>query len=317
MTFERQSARAKGPVPRVGAVTGAGRSSYPDPASDTFGMQRSAGNAAVAALLRTRPVAQRAPSADEVAAGSAQMSVMPPAARPVLARGASGRAVATMQAALAAASETPLVADGEYGPQTAALVCLVQRWLDLKVDGIVGPATWQAIDLLTEPLLEEGTADASGEGVPGAASPSPSPAPDGASAGQPPVQREEGDGSADEPQPTSLSAGSVGPGVASIQTGLSMAYPNAGMTIDGTFGAQTLAFVLLYQVDHGLTPDGIVGPETRKHLDPAESLGRKVAAAEELAAFDNDLTGLKDFHDLKTIPPAIVRDMKTLTEKDF
>ena len=194
-------------------------------------------------------------------------------------------------------------------------MCLVQRWLDLKVDGIVGPATWQAIDLLTEPLLEEGTGDASGEGVPGATSPSP--AADGASAGQPAVQREEGDGSSDEPQPTSLTAGSVGPGVASIQTGLSMAYPNAGMTIDGTFGAQTLAFVLLYQVDHGLVADGIVGPETRKHLDPVESAMRKIAAAQELSAFNQDLANMDNLLDLKAIPPAIVRDIKTLTEKDF
>jgi peptidoglycan hydrolase-like protein with peptidoglycan-binding domain len=258
---------------------------------------------------------QRAASADEVAAGSAEMSVMPPAARPVLARGASGRAVATMQAALAAASETSLVADGEYGAQTAALVCLVQRWLDLKVDGIVGPATWQALDLLTEPLLEEGTGDTSGEGVPGAASPSP--APGGAATGQPAVQREEEDGSSGESQPTSLTAGSVGPWVASIQSGLSMAYPNAGVKVDGTFGAQTLAFVLLYQVDHGLVPDGIVGPETRKHLDPVESVLRKVAAAQELASFNQDMSDIDNLLDLRAIPPAIVRDMKTLKERDF
>ena len=42
-----------------------------------------------------------------------------------------------------------------------------------------------------------------------------------------------------------------------------VAYPGAGMIVDVSFGVQTLAFVLLYQVDHGLTPDGIVGPETR------------------------------------------------------
>ena len=96
-----------------------------------------------------------------------------------------------------------------------------------------------------------------------------------------------------------------------------MAYPGAGVVIDGRFGVQTLAFVLLYQVDHGLTPDGIVGPETRKHLDPVESMTRKVAAMEELASFSQDMSDIDNRLDLRAIPPAIVRDMKTLTEKDF
>src|SRR4029077_6144182 len=114
--------------------------------------------------LLTKPAIQRATSAEEVAAGSAAMSVMPPAARPVLppgaggqaaapppaarpvlARGASGQAVATLQAALGAAMAMPLVADGEYGLQTAALVCLLQRSLGLKVDGMVGPETWLSL----------------------------------------------------------------------------------------------------------------------------------------------------------------------------
>ena len=145
VTFERQSTRDRGPATHVGTASGATPSSpfHPD---GIFGMQRSAGNAAVTALL-TKPAIQRATSAEEVAAGSAAMSVMPPAARPVLARGASGQAVATLQAALAAAMAMPLVADGEYGPQTAALVCLLQRWLGLKVDGMVGPETWLSLDV--------------------------------------------------------------------------------------------------------------------------------------------------------------------------
>ncbi len=128
-------------------------------------MQRRAGNAAVTALLRPGAAVQRAASADEVAAGSAEMSVMPPAARPVLARGASGRAVATVQAMLAAALAMPLVADGEYGLQTAALVCLLQRSLGLKVDGMVGPETWLSLDVLSDPLLDEPSEPSSGGGV--------------------------------------------------------------------------------------------------------------------------------------------------------
>ena len=78
-----------------------------------------------------------------------------PEARPVLARGASGPAVATLQAALAATTDMPLTADGEYGPQTAARVCLIQRYLALKVDGIVGPDMWRALDVLGEPFADE------------------------------------------------------------------------------------------------------------------------------------------------------------------
>ena len=138
------------------------------PADGTLGMQRSAGNAAVTELLRARPGVQRATSADEIAAGSAATRVTSPEARPVLARGASGPAVATLQAALAATTDMPLTADGEYGPQTAARVCLIQRYLALKVDGIVGPDMWRALDVLGEPFADEARDGKSGEGAPSA-----------------------------------------------------------------------------------------------------------------------------------------------------
>ena len=278
-------------------------------------MQRSAGNAAVTELLRARPGVQRATSADEIAAGSAATRVTSPEARPVLARGARGPAVATLQAALAATTDMPLTADGEYGPQTAARVCLIQRYLALKVDGIVGPDMWRALDVLGEPFADDARDGASGEGAPSAASPTSGSAPTEQSA----VQREEADETSGDLPARTLTAGSVSPEVFAIQTGLMLAYPGAGMVVDGSFGVQTLAFVLLYQVDHGLTPDGIVGPETRKHLDLVESFTRKAEAMKELSAFQSDLAGadVQDLITLGTIPPAIVRDIKTLGEKDF
>src|SRR6478752_7211590 len=75
VTFERHSARDRAPATRVGTVSAATPSSSIRPEDGTFGMQRSAGNAAVTELLRARPGVQRAASADEVAAGSASLSV--------------------------------------------------------------------------------------------------------------------------------------------------------------------------------------------------------------------------------------------------
>jgi peptidoglycan hydrolase-like protein with peptidoglycan-binding domain len=52
---------------------------------------------------------------------------------------------------------------------------------------------------------------------------------------------------------------SVPSGVSAVQTALDL-------PADGTFGAQTKAAVETFQADHGLTPDGVVGPATRAAL---------------------------------------------------
>lgn len=58
---------------------------------------------------------------------------------PTLRQGAAGDLVRKLQTAL------HVVADGNFGPITAAAVRDVQRKNDLIVDGIVGPMTWAAI----------------------------------------------------------------------------------------------------------------------------------------------------------------------------
>lgn len=61
-------------------------------------------------------------------------------ARPTLRRGASGDLVKTIQRAVGVSD------DGDFGPRTEAAVRAFQRQRGLVPDGIVGPASWKAID---------------------------------------------------------------------------------------------------------------------------------------------------------------------------
>ena len=61
--------------------------------------------------------------------------------------------------------------------------------------------------------------------------------------------------------PKSLRKGDKGPQVTQLQELLN-ADPRYPTKVDGIFGGDTLASVRAFQHDHGLTPDGIVGPLT-------------------------------------------------------
>lgn len=83
--------------------------------------------------------------------GSAQVLIPaaePPArpggskGRPTLRRGATGELVKQLQA------KVGLAVDGNFGPKTEAAVRAFQNAHDLVPDGIVGPATWAALDAL-------------------------------------------------------------------------------------------------------------------------------------------------------------------------
>lgn len=65
-------------------------------------------------------------------------------------------------------------------------------------------------------------------------------------------------------QPT-IALGATGTVVRRAQRALRRT-PNLGVVVDGTFGAATQAAVKEFQQGEGLTPDGIVGPQTWQAL---------------------------------------------------
>lgn len=70
-------------------------------------------------------------------------SEAPPAPPPTIKQGSTGEAVKAWQRTLIAAG-FELVADGSFGPKTAALTKSFQSELHLVADGVVGPATYAA-----------------------------------------------------------------------------------------------------------------------------------------------------------------------------
>jgi hypothetical protein len=79
--------------------------------------------------------------------------------------------------------------------------------------------------------------------------------------------------SAQAPAPSTLSAGSSGDGVSALQAAL-------GVKRTGRFSAATARAVRSFQRKHGLTVDGIVGPQTARALGLASgAVGPKAVAA--------------------------------------
>lgn len=62
-----------------------------------------------------------------------------------LKRGSEGQDVEDLQAALIALDFKPGAADGVYGVYTESAVKAFQKWAQLEFDGIVGPATREAL----------------------------------------------------------------------------------------------------------------------------------------------------------------------------
>ena len=109
------------------------RKSDPDFDMNTF-------RAAVAAIMSgTAPAPVLIPPAEPPARPGA------PAGRPTLRRGATGDLVKQVQAKL----NVDVV--GNFGPKTEAAVRAFQREHNLTPDGIIGPATWAALDGVATP----------------------------------------------------------------------------------------------------------------------------------------------------------------------
>jgi N-acetylmuramoyl-L-alanine amidase len=64
---------------------------------------------------------------------------------PILREGAQGDAVARLQTLLQRRGVFEGGADGDFGPMTLAAVKAAQEKLGLEPDGVVGPATWEAL----------------------------------------------------------------------------------------------------------------------------------------------------------------------------
>ncbi len=156
--------------------------------------------------------------------------------------GASGQDVLDIQEALnTVGMEYPsipiLVEDGIFGSKTRQAVVRFQELFGLDADGIVGPATWNALFEAQNKILN---GDASSPSFP--------------------------------PYPgTPLRLNSRGDDVALIQNRLnfiSIYYQNIpSVTSDGIFGVRTQQSVMAFQRMLGLDPDGIVGPQTWNRIN--------------------------------------------------
>lgn len=81
---------------------------------------------------------------DQTTSGSAPNPSAPPYPGVQLRRGSSGTDVTVVQTQLSARGWT-IGVDGSFGPGTERVVRTFQKNKGLKVDGVVGPATWAAL----------------------------------------------------------------------------------------------------------------------------------------------------------------------------
>jgi peptidoglycan hydrolase-like protein with peptidoglycan-binding domain len=79
-------------------------------------------------------------------------------AEPTLERGSEGPDVKALQEALIELGFKPGEPDGAFGVYTDSAVKAFQFWAQVDQDGIVGPTTWEKLDLAdkSDPTLEEG-----------------------------------------------------------------------------------------------------------------------------------------------------------------
>jgi peptidoglycan hydrolase-like protein with peptidoglycan-binding domain len=142
-----------------------------------------------------------------------------------------------------------VTADGKFGPQTDAATRTWQRSHGLTADGIVGPKTWAAASGGTPTQAPTGQGSFTiPEVVISAAPPPPLTTTQIAAANSMPTIR----------------LGSTGPAVITWQGILRRDSGISGFTIppDGQFGPMTDAATRAWQNSSGITPDGVVGPQT-------------------------------------------------------
>ena len=178
-----------------------------------------------------------------VAIAAPAVNIAQASARPTLRVGSTGSAVSEIQAMLALLGYFDDPVDGQYQTSTEAAIQAFQTDVGLDSDGIVGPATWEA--LLPSPSTEFTPPD-----VPATAT-------------------GDADGATDTPDapvalPT-LRIGMTGPAVSRVQETLDSRGFYEG-AIDGIFGPATEAAVQDFQASVELVADGVVGPATWQAL---------------------------------------------------
>lgn len=132
--------------------------------------------------------------------------------------------------------------DGIYGSRTEAAVRRFQEFFGLAADGLVGRATWYALVRVYVAVTRLSELDSEGQRF----------------------------YSINWSFPRTLSVGARGSDVRNLQYLLSVAAEFISTVspvgIDGVFGEQTRQAVIGYQRYVGLSPDGIVGPQTWDRL---------------------------------------------------
>ncbi|MEN6461247.1 MAG: peptidoglycan-binding protein [Syntrophomonas sp.] len=133
---------------------------------------------------------------------------------------------------------SPVTQDSVFGPMTEAAVKKFQEYFGLTVDGIVGKNTFLFLGQQTGPYLPSGAVVFGSR---------------------------------------TLSKGSFGRDVWVLQNRLASTAKKYALALggpaDSQFGPKTQAAVKLFQKDNGLTPDGIVGPDTFMQLYRKTQMG--------------------------------------------
>jgi peptidoglycan hydrolase-like protein with peptidoglycan-binding domain len=173
----------------------------------------------------------------------------------VLSPGSEGRQVQLLQQALGA-----IKVDGIFGPETEAAVRGFQSSRGLTVDGVVGALTSAALRGNTTAFAADvktvipGESAAQGATATQASMPSsPAASPQAAATPEtaPPSTSEAEAPTREAPEKSPVDA------VAQVQNALHL-------PVDGNFGPKTEAAVRRLQARHGLSVDGVVGPDTWK-----------------------------------------------------